>query len=133
VYKFLVKYRQYILYTFLCLYCVVLIVLSSLPQSIEIKSSGVDKYYHLGAYGCLSFIMYFTLTFQDRIFLFRKYSASFTLLLTFLFGMLNELHQLFIPSRTFNKFDLLANILGSLLIVIVIKLSLKIIRILKYS
>jgi len=133
VYKFLVKYRQYILYTFLCLYCVILVVLSSLPQSIEIKSSGVDKYYHLGAYGFLSFIMYFTLTFQDRIFLFRKYSASFTLLLTSLFGMLNELHQLFIPSRTFNKFDLLANILGSLLVVIVIKFSLKIIRILKYS
>jgi VanZ family protein len=109
----------------------VLVVLSSLPQSTEIKSNGVDKYYHLGAYGLLSFIVYFTLTFQDRISLFKRYSASFTLLLTSIFGLLNELHQLFIPSRTFNKFDLLANILGSLLMIIVIKFSLKIISLVK--
>jgi VanZ family protein len=131
VYKFLVKYHLYILYTFLCLYCVVLVVLSSLPQSTEIKSAGVDKYYHLGAYGFLTFILYFTLTFQDRIFLFKKYSASFTLLLTSIFGILNEMHQLFIPSRSFNKLDLLANIFGSVLVLIIIKFSLKIIRILK--
>ena len=131
MYKFLVKYRLHILYTILCFYCIVLVVLSSLPQSTEIKSNGVDKYYHLGAYGFLSFIVYFTLTFQNRISLFKRYSASFTLLLTSIFGMLNELHQLFIPSRTFNKFDLLANILGSLLMVIVIKFSLKIISLVK--
>jgi len=131
VYKFLVKYRLHILFTILCFYSIVLVVLSSLPQSTEIKSSGVDKYYHLGAYGLLSFIVYFTLTFQDRISLFKRYSASFTLLLTFIFGVLNELHQLFIPSRTFNKFDLLANILGSLLMIIVIKFSLKIISLVK--
>jgi len=131
VYKILVKYRLHILFAILCFYCIVLVVLSSSPQSSEIKSNGVDKYYHLGAYGLLSFIVYFTLTFQDRISLFKRYSASFTLLLTSIFGLLNELHQLFIPSRTFNKFDLLANILGSLLMIIVIKFSLKIISLVK--
>ncbi|MBE0572265.1 MAG: VanZ family protein [Ignavibacteriaceae bacterium] len=108
-----------------------MVVLSSLPQSTGIKSNGVDKYYHLGAYAFLSFIVFFTLTFQARISLFKRYSASFTLLLTTIFGMLNELYQLFIPSRSFNKLDLLANILGSLLMVIVIKFSLIIIRLVK--
>lgn len=131
MYKFLVKYRLHILFTILCFYCIVLVVLSSLPQSTGIKSNGVDKYYHLGAYAFLSFIVFFTLTFQARISLFKRYSASFTLLLTTIFGMLNELHQLFIPSRSFNKLDLLANILGSLLMVIVIKFSLIIIRLVK--
>ncbi|MFI5236666.1 MAG: VanZ family protein [Ignavibacteriales bacterium] len=54
-----------------------------------------------------------------------------TILLAFLFGFLNELHQLFIVSRTFNKFDLLANVMGTIMVILVIKFTTKFIRALK--
>jgi VanZ family protein len=110
---------------------IILIIFTSIPSDPAIKSNSPDKLYHFGAYGLLSFILYFALYFQNKMLSFKKYPALFTLLFAFLFGLLNELSQLFIPSRTFNKFDLLANFLGSCLTVIIIKFSIKSIRKLK--
>jgi len=78
----------------------------------------------MGAYGLLSFILYFFLIIQNKIQLLKKYPATFTLLLATAFGLANEFHQIFIPTRTFNKFDLLANLIGIVLTLGVIKIFL---------
>jgi len=131
VLSLLKKYHIQLLLSIILGYCILLIILSSIPGNSAISSNPIDKILHFGAYGLLSLPLYFALSLQDKIYLFRKYPDVSTLLLVFTFGLLNELHQLFITTRTFNKYDLLANFLGSLLAIIVINISLKIIRLLK--
>jgi len=122
------KYRVYLVYIPLVLYGIILVILTILPENDAIKSNSPDKFYHFGAYGLLSFILYFTLFFQNKILIFKKYTAVFTLLFTSLFGTLNELNQIFIPGRSANIFDVIANFLGSLLTVLIIKFSFKVLK-----
>ena len=106
------KYRIYIFSTLLIAYCILLFILTSLPGNPASQTSQIDKLYHIVAYGLLSFILYLLLIFQNRIQFFKKFPATFTIVLTTAFGLANELHQIFIPTRTFNKYDLLANLIG---------------------
>jgi VanZ family protein len=98
-------------------------VLTSLPQDTVQKSNNVDKIYHIGAYGLLSIFLYLAILYQNKSRLIKKYPAIFTIIFAFFFGMLNEFHQLFIPTRSFNKFDLLANMVGIILTIILIKIA----------
>jgi VanZ family protein len=41
--------------------------------------------------------------------------------LTSLFGILNEFYQIFIPGRTLNILDVIANMVGSLIVVLLIQ------------
>ena len=125
------KYRLHFILSILFGYCVLLIILSSIPGNYTIKSNPFDKILHFGAYAILSFPLYYALSIQNKVLLFRKYPGIFTFLLAFLFGLLNEFHQLFIPSRSFNKFDLLANLLGSLVVILFIKFTSRIIESIK--
>ena len=122
MYNILKKYRFSIVSGLLIVYCILLIVLTSLPGSSASKTSQIDKLYHIGAYGLLSFILYFFLLVQNKLQIFKKYPVTFTIFFATLFGILNELHQLFIPTRTFNKYDLLANLIGIVISVGIIKL-----------
>jgi len=81
----------------------------------------MDKLYHIAAYGLLSFILYFFLIFQNRVQFLKKFPATFTLILATTFGFMNELHQIFIPTRTFNKYDIFANLIGIVVSIVVIK------------
>lgn len=119
---------MYLVYIPLILYGIVLVILTILPGNDVIKSNSPDKFYHFGAYGLLSFILYFTLFFQNKILIFKRYTAVFTLLFASLFGVLNELNQIFIPGRSANMLDMIANFLGSLLTILIIKFSLKILK-----
>ena len=122
--NFFKNYRFQIINVTLIFYCLFLVILTSLPGSSVSKTSQIDKLYHMGAYGLLSFILYFFLIIQNKIQLLKKYPATFTLLLATAFGFANEVHQIFIPTRTFNKFDLLANLIGIVLTLGVIKIFL---------
>jgi VanZ family protein len=106
-------------------------ILSSIPGNSAISSNPIDKILHFAAYAVLSIPLYSVLSIQDKILLLKKYPGISTFLLTFLFGFLNEMYQLFIETRTFNKFDLLANVLGSILMILFIKFTAKIISDLK--
>jgi len=102
-------------------YCLLLVISTSIPGNTASNLSQIDKLYHISAYGLLSFILYIFLLFQSRMQLLKKYPATFTLILATAFGLANEFHQIFIPTRTFNKFDLLANLIGIVLTLGVIK------------
>jgi VanZ family protein len=125
------KFRLHIILTSLVIYSLTLVILTSVPLSNAAKSGYIDKIQHFGAYGLLTFILYFAIYFQNQILIFKKHTTFFTMFFAFTFGLLNEIHQLFIPTRTFSKFDLLANLLGSILMVIVINLTLRILKLIK--
>lgn len=120
---FIKKFRIFIFNLILLAYCILLFVLTSLPQNAMQKSNNIDKLYHIGAYGLLSIFVYLALFYQNKNQLLKKYPASFTILFASLFGIVNEIHQLFIPTRSFNKFDLLANMVGIILTIILIKIT----------
>jgi len=78
-----------------------------------------DKVNHFGAYGLLSVFLYLNLYFQDKINLLNKFPATFTILIASIYGMLDEIHQMFVPGRSAEFLDWLADFSGSLVAVLI--------------
>jgi|GEM_PF-3839389 len=107
--------------------------MSSISQPYYLKLNSLDKFFHFGAYALLSVILYFVLVNQDKVSLLKIYPVFFTFLFATSFGILNELHQLFIPYRTFNKLDIFANTLGTFAAVMTIKFGTLILKFVKIN
>lgn len=129
MFDLLKKYRLQVIYGALFLYLVLLTILTIVPLDYLDKVKNIDKLFHIGAYGLLSFILYFALYFQNKIILLKKYPGIFTFMFTAVIGSINELFQIFIPARTLNVLDILANLIGILLTIFIIKASLKALKI----
>ena len=84
-----------------------------------------DKIEHFGAYGLLSVFLYLNLYFQNKYAILKKYPGSFTLLIASFYGLIDELHQLLVPGRSADVLDWLADFLGSVLAVLIIKFLLE--------
>lgn len=121
MYNFLEKNRIYIVYLPLVIYWIVIFILTSLPIDIAININVSDKIEHFGAYGVLSFLLFFTLSFQKKIPLFKEFPATFTLVFASLYGMVDELHQLLVPGRNADIKDWIADLTGALLAVLIAK------------
>jgi VanZ family protein len=80
-----------------------------------------DKIEHFGAYGLLSVFLYLNLSFQNKIKIFNKFPATFTVLIASLYGLLDELHQLFVPGRSAEFLDWFADFSGSLIAVLIVR------------
>ncbi len=128
MYNFIEKNRVYIVYLPLVIYWIVIFILTSLPIDIAININVSDKIEHFGAYGVLSFLLYFTLSFQKKIPLFKEFPATFTLVLASIYGMIDELHQLLVPGRVADIKDWTADFLGSLLAVLIAKYIINVLK-----
>lgn len=69
-----------------------------------------DKFFHLLLYGILAFSLNFALNFRT-IYLIR-YNIQLGAIIVFLFAFLEEMSQYFIPYRSFDLYDLLADVVG---------------------
>ena len=88
-------------------YILVVINLSLLPTAFASSGAYADKLSHLAAYCVMGIIAYFAgNSVKTRIYLF---------LIILCIGFVLELFQIFIPGRHASLFDMLANILGSIL------------------
>jgi VanZ family protein len=67
---------------------------------------------HLINFGVLAFLLLRALTWQNPLY---QYHATFAFILTFLYGLSDEIHQLFVPSRAFQLRDVLVNSLGAVI------------------
>ena len=121
MYSYLEKHHKYLINLPLIIYWIILFVLTTLPGNEAINIGVNDKIEHFGAYGLLSAILYLNLLFQEKYPLFKKFPATFTLLVASLYGMIDELHQIFVPGRTADIRDWLADFLGSVLAVLIVK------------
>ncbi len=79
-----------------------------------------DKIEHFGAYGLLGVFLYLNLLFQEKIEILKKFPATFTVFIASIYGLLDELHQLFVPGRSCEFLDWTADFLGVLTAVIII-------------
>lgn len=97
----------------LALYWVILLTATSLPAPDLPDVWGSDKLKHYLAYGVLSFLLNLTMLVQER----QKYTpqkaALVTIVICFFYGVLDELHQIFIPGRSCELLDLIADIIGA--------------------
>ena len=125
MYSYLEKHHKYLINIPLIIYWLILFILTSLPGKEAITIGVNDKIEHFGAYGLLSAILYLNLLFQEKFKLFSKYPATFTLIVASLYGMVDELHQLFVPGRSADVRDWLADFIGAVLGVIIIRIILQ--------
>jgi len=125
LYKLFLSNKKKFLYIPLGFYWILIFVLTSIPgRSIPKIIAVSDKIKHLGAYFVLAFLLNFTLLIQNKYSLLAKKAAIFTFLITLLYGLFDEIHQLFIPGRFFDWWDFVADLIGSLLGIVLVKIIL---------
>lgn len=123
LYKLFLSNKKKFLYLPLGLYWLLIFILTSIPGDHIPKLFGVsDKIKHFGAYFVLAILLNFTLYIQSRFPLLSKKSFHFTFLITLIYGVIDEVHQIFIPGRAFDWWDLVADVLGSLVGILLVKL-----------
>ncbi len=125
MFDYLEKRKVYFVYIPLIVYWIVLLIATSLPTS-DLPSVAIsDKFKHFGAFFGLSILLALTLHYQNKFLLFKKYFLAAALIITSFYGLLDEIHQSFIPGR-YNEFldwvaDSLGAIAGILLVFYVMK------------
>lgn len=92
-------------------------VLSSLPGSAfpEIKIWNADKLVHTGLFFVLCWLVHRALWFQSKSRFLKYRSVGLAFLFVALYGVLDEFHQGFIPGRTLDIYDALADVMGGAL------------------
>jgi len=122
LYNLFLSNKKKYLYIPLGLYWLLIFILTSIPGRSMPKIFGFsDKIKHFGAYLVLAFLLNFALIIQKKYSLINKYSIIFTFLIVLFYGLFDEVHQIFIPGRFFDWWDLVANGVGSLLGIILVK------------
>jgi len=125
LFDYLEKRKVYFVYIPLIVYWIFLLIATSLPTT-DLPSVAInDKLKHFGAFFGLSILLALTLHYQNKFLLFKKYFLVAALIITSLYGFLDEIHQSFIPGR-YNEFldwvaDSLGAIAGILLVFYVMK------------
>jgi VanZ family protein len=103
------------------LWATLIVIASSVPID-QIPTHGIfeaDKLIHIGIYAVLAFLAWRSFRHQR---LFRRAAASslfWTVTFAGLFGIADEIHQIFTPGRSADPGDILADIAGALIWVIV--------------
>jgi VanZ family protein len=94
--------------------CLALFIQSSLPASEKLSGLfSFDKLLHAGAYAVLAvlfFRAYRTLAFGRKI----MRVAGLSAISAGVYGLSDEIHQYFVPTRSADPYDLLADIVGGI-------------------
>jgi len=99
----------------LVVYWVILFLGTTLPSSSLPDTPSGDKLNHFAGYAVLSFLLFTWMRIKQgsakgEIRLFQK-----SFLIASVYGVFDEIHQLFIPGRFFEWYDILADINGAAL------------------
>jgi len=124
--KFLEKHKIYFVYIPLVLYWCVLLVLTSIPGKYAPNIGVSDKIEHSGAYLVLAVLVNFTYMFQRKIPEFYKKPVIFTFFTIVFYGLVDEIHQMFIPGRMADVRDLIADVIGGIVGILIVQLIKKI-------
>lgn len=128
MFSFLERNKVMLVYLPLIFYWIILFILTSLPTS-SVPSVGVnDKVEHFLAFFVLSFLVYLTALFQKKKIFLKKYAILFTFIIVSIYGIFDELHQLFIPGRSCELNDLLADIAGAIIGILILNILLRFYR-----
>jgi VanZ family protein len=97
--------------------CLAIFIESSITSAIypRIEFELSDKVVHIIIYFALFLTAYYSFNNQKRNILIKEYSLISSFIFTSLYGASDELHQYFVPGRTCDFFDWVANVVGAFL------------------
>jgi VanZ family protein len=109
------KFRNFLIYWLpLIIYCLAIYIQSGRPGPKHLPELRfLDKFLHFGAYGLLGIFFYRAYetlplkNFKNLLILISAGSAT-------LYGISDEIHQYFVPSRQSDIMDVIANTIGSI-------------------
>lgn len=125
LYKFLKKHKIKLIYVPLVTYWLILFGLTTFPTKSLPSVAFSDKIKHFIAYFILTVLLKFALHFQEKYDISLKVCGLITLGIIGFYGLLDEIHQYFIPGRYCEFYDWVANILGGLIGVILVGLFIR--------
>jgi len=114
LYKLFDKNKFVLVYLPLILYWVVLFVATTLPASRLPKTGINDKIEHLVGYFLLTFLLSNALFFQEKRSRAKQFPVLIALVVVAFYGMIDELHQYYIPGRFCDFYDWTADVTGAL-------------------
>jgi len=106
--------KKYVVWAAFTVYCVIIFVGSSIPgDRIDIDGPGIDKLIHTIEYSILSLLLFLSLRLSSTI----EMNAVFwvSAIGSSLYGLSDEIHQLFVPLREFDVLDIICNTSGSII------------------
>lgn len=96
------------------LYAGLIFYVSSIPGS-EVPSIGIDlSPMHIPEFYILSYLLFRAL--KSDIVNKSLTSAFLAIIISTMYGILDEIHQLFVPGRIFSVYDIFLNLMGSVII-----------------
>lgn len=110
-----IKIKKRLIYQSLIFFWIVLLILTSLPGKDLPDLKINDKIIHFTAFFVLGFLLYLSLKIQDKSFNIKKYSLLAALAVLIVYAFLDEQHQRFIPGRSCDTADMIADIAGGFL------------------
>ena len=122
MFDYLEKRKVWLVYLPLALYWIILFTATTLPGNQLPDLHLSDKIEHFSAFFILSVLLNLALMFQKKSFILYKYSALVTIIITLSYGAVDELHQIFIPGRSADIRDWLADATGVILGVFILNL-----------
>ena len=122
MFEYLEQRKIWLVYLPLVLYWIVLFTATTLPGNQLPDLHLSDKIEHFSAFFILAVMLNLALIFQRKSFIIFKYAALVTIIITLSYGAVDELHQLFIPGRSADIRDWLADSTGGILGVFILNL-----------
>lgn len=114
MFDYLEKRKTYFVYLPLIIYWLTIFVATSIPGESLPETGVSDKIEHLAAYFILSQFLSLLFLFQDKYVWIKKHHLVSALIVVFVYGAIDEIHQLFIPGRSCDILDLTADTIGAI-------------------
>lgn len=115
LYNFFQRYKFFSVYLPLIMYWLILFAATTLPTQHMPKTGISDKIEHFLGYFLLTFLLCNTLYFQDKKVKMKKFTVTMSLGIVAFYGMVDELHQYFIPGRFCDINDWIADVTGAVI------------------
>ena len=93
-------------------YWLLILTLTSLPGADMPDIKINDKIEHFLAFGGLGFLLHLSLRIQDKFYIIKKLPWLFAIIFVAFYAAFDELHQLFIPGRSCDIKDWIADMIG---------------------
>lgn len=103
------------IYIPLAIHWITIFILTSLPGDSLPEFAFDDKVKHFIAYFVLSVFLTITFKVQERYKKFKEHFIKFAFIIAIIYSTFDEIHQAFIPGRSAEILDWIANLLGILL------------------
>lgn len=120
MFKFLEKRKIWLVYIPLTIYWLILLTATSLPVNRLPIIRLSDKLNHFIAYFGLAILLNLTLIYQRKSRLLFNRASLITIIICLFYGIVDELHQMFIPGRFADTMDWIADSSGTIFGVLVL-------------